>query len=86
MIAVLGERTIRKSGEMADTDKCFARIERGGVWKCAVITTGVCMGRACPFYKSTEQVKQEAEQTQARLRSLPEEKRRAIQEKYKIFF
>ena len=40
---------------MADTDKCFARVERGGVWKCAIITTGVCMGRACPFYKSTEQ-------------------------------
>lgn len=71
---------------MADIEMCFARIEHDGVWKCAVIRTGVCMGRACPFYKSIRQVKQEAEQVQARLESLPEEKRKAIRAKYKIEF
>ena len=71
---------------MADTEICFARVERAGVWKCAVIRTEVCMGRACPFYKSLKQVKEEAEQVQARLGSLTEEKRKAIRAKYKIDF
>ncbi len=50
---------------------------------CTVMETDVCQGKACPFYKSRAQCVEENKKVKARLKSLPEEQQKHIEEKYR---
>lgn len=65
-------------------NKCFAYKTQGRKgFNCIALKVSVCPGKACPFYKTEEQVREEQEKSRLRLRSvLSQDGKEYIAQKY----
>ena len=66
---------------------CFAytKVEGRKGFYCSALNTEVCEGKACPFYKTHEQVCIEKKKTEERLSRLPKNEYDEIMIKYGKF-
>ncbi len=60
-------------------DKCFAHNEQKN---CSILAVPVCPGEACPFYKSSVELRKERYMANRRLASLDAEEQRRIADNY----
>lgn len=74
-----------KQEEKNYSEKCFAEYEGRNSIRCGVLTYKRCIGHEkCVHYKSERQCEIEKRQTFEKLRKLPRERQKHIEEKYGI--